>query len=330
MSTSLRIPGRRTSDCIGPSAMRWLSPLCLLLFPAAVLANVAPVVDSRTASTAAVAPGGVIALQVDGHDPDCPDICDSSADCGQYIRADLGHWSADGGAFENTDDGVSGSPFTSTTDWRAPMTEGLYTITAILSDSGGFMCGGRLTTMQDIQILVTLNPNQPPVIESLTADPVLLYAGETSDLNCIASDPDNDPLTYEWSADSGTVTPGTAGAAVFVAGPPGAVVVTCAVTDPSGGPASDTINISVIGAEAEKWLDRSLSQPQRVTADSMGSLFVLDGSAGGIVVLNLFSGTVLYRMPADGVTSVEVDWNDNLLVGLETGAEVWSGPATRL
>ena len=62
-------------------------------------------------------------------------------------------------------------------------------------------------------------------------------------------------------------------------------------------------------------MDRGLTQPRRVAVDSVGSVFVVDGSATTVVVLNLFRGDVIYRIPADGVTSLDVDWNDNLLVG---------------
>ena len=102
------------------STIRGLPLLLLVLIPTVAQANVTPVVDNLSATATAVVPGGVVSVQVDGHDPDCPGTCDSSAGCGEYIRADLNHWTADGGTFENTDNGISGSPFTSTTDWRAP------------------------------------------------------------------------------------------------------------------------------------------------------------------------------------------------------------------
>ncbi|MBD3867919.1 MAG: choice-of-anchor D domain-containing protein [Acidobacteria bacterium] len=320
MKTMSRISERCTQRKLCPSAVRLVLLLWFVSFPAASLANVAPVVDSLTASTTAIAPGEVVFLQVDAHDPDCPDVCTTG--CGTYIRSDATSWTADGGTFENTDLGVDGSPYTSTTDWRAPMTEGLYTISIYLPDSGGFVCGGRESTTQDIQIQVTLNPNSPPVIESLTAQPVAMYPGETSNLTCTATDPENDPLTYVWSADSGTLTPGVNGAAVFTADTPGIVPVTCSVNDTSGAPASANVNLSVIGAQAEKWMEQGLEQPQRVAADATGSLFVVDG-AGSIVVLNLFDGQVLYRIPAAGLIGLDVDWNGNLLVGLESGAQVW-------
>jgi hypothetical protein len=310
--------------------IRGLPAVLLFLVPTITQANVAPVVDSLSASSTTVAPGGVVFLQVDGHDPDCPGTCDSSAGCGQYIRADLNHWTADGGTFENTDNGVSGSPFTSTTDWRAPATEGLYTITAYLPDNGGFLCGGRLTTTQDIQIQVTTNLNQPPVVSSVTANPTELYPGESSDLTCVASDPDDDPLTYEWSAYSGTITPGADGFAVFLADIPGAVTVTCTVTDTSAAPASDSVSLTVIGVQVEKRLERGLSQPLRLAVDSTGTVFVVDGRKGSVVALDLFSGTVLYRIPSASVTGLDVDWNGNLLVGLKYGAELWNRAGGRM
>ena len=79
------------------------------------------------------------------------------------------------------------------------------------------MCGGRATASANLTILVTTSPNGPPVVDSVTTVPARLFPGQTSDLSCTASDPDGDPLTYAWSADSGGVTPGPGGAATFLA-----------------------------------------------------------------------------------------------------------------
>ena len=48
-------------------------------------------------------------------------------------------------------------------------------------------------------MLVTTTTNEPPVIESLTASPAQLFPGGTSELACVASDPDGDPVTYSWA-----------------------------------------------------------------------------------------------------------------------------------
>ena len=182
--------------------------------PAAARAA-APVVDDLVAVPAAVAPGGVVTLSVDAHDPDCADNCTTG--CGLTIRADLTLWSATGGSFIAEDDGTTGSPYTATADWQAPATEDTYTITVSLADSGSFICGGRQSTTASIDILVTSNPNLPPVVDSLTAVPSLLLPQEAANLLCVATDPDEDPVTYDWAAEIGAVTPGAAGTATYTA-----------------------------------------------------------------------------------------------------------------
>jgi hypothetical protein len=284
------------------------------------LANVPPVVDALTTSSTTVAPGGAVQLTLGAHDPDCPDTCTSG--CGQYIRADLFSWSATDGTFVNQTNSGSGSPFTATTDWQAPATEGIYTISVYVPDSGGFMCGGRLDTTADLDVLVTLSTNDPPVVGSLVAESLQLFPGESTALTCAGSDPNDDPLTYSWEADSGTITPGEAGAAVFLASDPGAATVTCTVSDPQGAFGEASIVLSVIGASPERALVEGLVAPHRLSVDSKGSVYVIDPSSGGISVFNLLSGRLIYRLPISGATSVAVDWSDNLLVGGHTGAVV--------
>ena len=302
----------------------WIRAVCavffLILWSATTAANVPPVIDAFTVSSTTVAPGGSVQLTLQAHDPDCPDTCTSG--CGQYIRADLFVLSATDGTLSNQTNSGSGSPFTAGADWQAPATEGIYTISAYVADSGGFACGGRLDTTADLDVLVTLSTNDPPVVDSLTADPLQLFPGETSDLNCSGSDPNDDPLTYSWNADSGTVTPGPAGSAVFTADDPAGATVTCRVTDPEGAFGEASILLTVVGALPEKALTARLVAPQRLSVDSLGEVYVVDPSFGGIAVLHLLSGRFVYRVPLNGATSVAVDWSDNLLVGGQTGAVV--------
>ena len=53
------------------------------------------------------------------------------------------------------------------------------------------------------------------MVDSLTADPLQLFPGGASELSCVASDPENDPVSYSWQADSGTITGGVDGTATF-------------------------------------------------------------------------------------------------------------------
>ncbi|MGB6002093.1 MAG: Calx-beta domain-containing protein, partial [Thermoanaerobaculia bacterium] len=214
--------------------------------------------------------------------------------------------------------------YTTTAEWQAPDTEDVYTITIELADSGSFMCGGREYVSADLDIQVTTVINEPPVVSSLSADPAQVFPGQTSELACTATDADGDDslIDYTWDTDLGIVTPGAGGAAQFISSAVGIANVTCTATDPDGGLGSDTIGISVTGALPEKSIHAGIVAPQRLAVDSTGNLYVVDSSTGGITVVNLFSGELVYRLAMSGVTSVAVDWADNLMVGTTSGARV--------
>ena len=88
--------------------------------------------------------------------------------------------------------------------------------------------------------------NQSPVIQSVTADPDTVNISEAVNLQCVASDPNNDILVYTWSAQHGTFPNGPAGSvALWLApGDTGTYQVTVSVSD---GQLTDneTINIKV-------------------------------------------------------------------------------------
>lgn len=280
----------------------------------------APVVDRLEAQPASVVPGDLVNLTVEAHDPDCPGTCTTG--CGLYVRSDLTAWSATGGTFEATDNGVNGSPYSAAATWRAPAAEATYTLTVSLSDSGTFLCGGRQTTTAQVAVQVTANPGSPPVIDALSANPVRLLPGQSSALSCLASDPDGDPLIYEWTTDLGTVTPAGPGDAVFSAPEPGIATVTCRVTDPGGAPAAATVALAVTGALPRATLETALVAPHRVAVNGFGELFVADRAGGGIAVLSLATAELVQRLPLPGVVSVAVDWRGDLLVGRGDRAEV--------
>ncbi len=304
-----------------PHATKALALLIAVsVVPGIALANQAPVIDSFGATPTTVAPGGTVNLSVAAHDPDCIDTCTDG--CGLFIRSDLTLWSATGGTIGAQNNGTSGSPYAATAQWLAPTAEDVYTIEVELSDSGTFLCGGRQTTTATVLVTVTSTNNQAPVVTSVTADPGRLYPGEIAQLNCVADDPDGDPLTYEWSTDVGTVTQGPGSTAEFTSAEPAVATVACVATDPQGAAGMGSVVVSVSDVSALGRISDGLKSPQRLAVDSFGSLYVVDRAAGGISVLRLENGRPMYHLPMADATAVAVDWADRLLVGTSQGASV--------
>jgi len=136
-------------------------------------------------------------------------------------------WSATGGTFY----GVG-----SVTTWEAPLALGTYTITVEISDSRGGEASGRLT--------IDVTVNHSPVIESLTADETVVIVGRSTNINCNASDPDGDVITYFWSATDGEIS--GEGPAIVWSAPDKCgeyVTVTVSVVDDRGGETSGELSI---------------------------------------------------------------------------------------
>jgi len=143
-------------------------------------------------------------------------------------------WSATGGK-------VSGSGDTATFD-ATGVAPGKYTVTVTVSDTHKH----QVTCTTDITVL---KRNHAP---TATVEPstFAITQGESANLRCIGSDPDNDPLTYSWSVD---------GQRLAAAGPqitfgsegrkPGPYTVTCTVSDgeaTGSGSATGTIRERII------------------------------------------------------------------------------------
>ena len=88
--------------------------------------------------------------------------------------------------------------------------------------------------------------NQNPVITSVTAEPASVAPGASSIITVVASDPNDDSLTYTYSASNGT-TSGNGATATFLAGSAaGTATVTVTVNDTRGGTASSSTNITIV------------------------------------------------------------------------------------
>ncbi len=199
---------------------KWLAGLILvtiaaLLVGGGCVANTLPVISSLGLTTEGeINPGMTAQLECIATDPDEDEL--------SYT------WSADSGAL---------SGFGGNVAWTAPEELGTYTITVEVSD------GDDIVTDQ---LAITVRaPNNPPTIESLTTDCPRVRQGHSGTLTCTASDPDGDELTYEWSAERGSIS--GEGAEVTWTAPNeyGTFLITVTVTDGRGGEAADEISIIV-------------------------------------------------------------------------------------
>jgi len=90
--------------------------------------------------------------------------------------------------------------------------------------------------------------DHPPTV-TCTADPTSVFfgSGDTSAVNCPAVSPDNDTLTYNWTASCGAVD-GTGPAVHWLSAgvPIGTCTVTVKVDDGHGGTATGSVNIQVV------------------------------------------------------------------------------------
>ncbi len=90
-------------------------------------------------------------------------------------------------------------------------------------------------------------PNHPPTV-TLSADPTKVFAGSGDGiaLKAQCSDPDNDPLTYKWTATGGTVEGTGADARWNSTGvQPGKYTITATCDDGRGGTANATTDVTV-------------------------------------------------------------------------------------
>lgn len=108
-------------------------------------------------------------------------------------------------------------------------------------------------------------PNQPPTINFLTAEKEAFTLSE-SQIVCEANDTDGDTLTYQWSADGGTIKGEGSSVAWVAPDTAGNYTVKVVVTDGKGGEATDSTTIAVIDKP---------NQPPTITS------LTIDGSPPG-------------------------------------------------
>jgi len=130
---------------------------------------------------------------------------------------------------------------------------GSYTVTVKVDDGKG----GTASCAVDIK--VEEKPNHPPTATlALERSPIL--PGERTAVTCNGSDPDNDPLTYSYTATGGQVVGSGSKVQFDSTGlPPGSYTVKCAVDDGRGGTAEASGNVEVKEPPQIKQLEAKLA-----------------------------------------------------------------------
>jgi hypothetical protein len=141
------------------------------------------------------------------------------------------NWTADGGTISG-----SGPTANITTTTANP---GSYSVKGHVSE------GAKPGEMADCTAAYTVKPFEPPTV-SCSASPSTVNPGDSATITANGVSPQNRPLTYSYSASSGSITGNTSSATLSTAGAaPGTITVTCNVVDDKGQSASSTTSVSI-------------------------------------------------------------------------------------
>ncbi|MFW6125695.1 MAG: helical backbone metal receptor [Chloroflexota bacterium] len=172
--------------------------------------------------------------------------------------------------------------------------------------------------------------NDTPAVTSLTAHPPSLLPGETTDMTCVASDPDGDTLTYSWSADDGTIS-GVGSQVNWIApGDAGTYAITVTVSDGQGEEVHETCYVVVAAPTPTPTATPSPTptptptptpEPKEIV-DDLGRTVVLEETPQRIVSLAPSNTEVLFALGlGDKVVGVSdfCDYPQELLDRIDAG-----------
>ncbi|MGA8042052.1 MAG: OmpA family protein [Terracidiphilus sp.] len=136
-------------------------------------------------------------------------------------------------------DGVSGADTKANVN-TAAQAPGTYTVNCALKEGKTGKEGLKPWQNAQSTASYTVKAFEPPTI-SCSADPSTIKPGETATITATAASPQSRPLTYSYSAASGTIS-GTGNTATFnsAGAPSGPVEITCNVADDKGHTGSAT------------------------------------------------------------------------------------------
>jgi outer membrane protein OmpA-like peptidoglycan-associated protein len=140
-------------------------------------------------------------------------------------------WTSTGGT-------ISGNSSTANIDTKNAQ-PGSYTVTGHISE------GNKPGEMADCTAPFTIKAFEPPTI-SCSANPSTVNPGDSATITASGVSPQNRPLTYSYSATSGSINGTSSTATLSTTGAaPGTITVTCNVVDDKGQTASSTTQVTV-------------------------------------------------------------------------------------
>lgn len=194
----------------------------------------------------------------------------------------------------------------STIDWVTPSEAGIYEIECSVSDDYGMIDSYIIT----VEVFASIN--NPPVIEKIKASPRKLNLNETAEMECFASDEDDDDLSYIWTSDYGHIT--GSGKVISWTAPAeaGNYFIMCHVNDGIKESAKDSLEVMV--------RDLSIHNPGNLvafypfsgnTSDASGNS--MDGTNHGALYISDRFGNGGSALKFDGTTDYVSVPNDPLL-----------------
>ena len=143
--------------------------------------------------------------------------------------------------------GLKNNGTTATLDSAATgaLTAGAYTVKGEVKEGKAGKEGLKPGETADCSATITVKAFAPPTV-SCSASPSTINPGATSTITAVGVSPQNRPLTYSYTAVSGTIG-GTGTTATFnsTGAPPGAVGITCNVSDDKGQTASANTTVTI-------------------------------------------------------------------------------------
>jgi len=140
-------------------------------------------------------------------------------------------WAADEGMIVGTGDTIT---------WNAPAVTGDYVVTAIVTDSKG------AEARESVTISLMEKPNRVPIVKLIVkksngtefvineeTGPITVKRWSSTEIECQAEDPDDDTLSYRWSATDGQID-GEGPFVKYIASTTGDFAVTATVLDSRG------------------------------------------------------------------------------------------------